>query len=551
LPFLAAALSVPAAQVAHSQPSPRTPDLGVDLRPLQIPAPPAESISSDERSQPESVAPEGAEETLVTLSGLIFEGNNAYDSSELAAPFEPLFGTQVPVARIYTFANDVQKRYRDDGYLLARAIVPPQRVEDGRFRIRIVEGFVDEVLIEGEPGTAEQQIRLYVDGIRDQRPVQRTDLERSLLFVNDIPGVSARGVLRPGRDEPGASELVLRAEQDRFSGSVIANDRGSRFAGPQRVIFVGEVNSLLRGSDRLEVLLLSALEGDEQRFVQLAYDDRIGADGLKYGVHASYGPSRPGSSLSALEIDSVSRRAGGWFEKPLLLQRGRKDAFEVGFEAIDTKVDTLGQPFSHDELRVLYAGLNHEAGVSSGANWQLGVQVRQGLDALGASENQAMLSRLAGEVDFTSIRLRGGTHRPLTERLALSVMGIGQYAFDTLLADEEIRVGGERFGRGYDPAELSGDRGFGVSSELQHYRSTSSRIIRAYQLYGFYDLGKVWNDDAGVSESDSLASAGVGIRARVYERFDASLEIAKPLTRDVAAEGNTDARLYVQLSAQF
>jgi hemolysin activation/secretion protein len=545
-----AVLSLLVAAGARSQPSPRTPDLGVDVRPLQ-PSPEAPPISSDQRSLPESVVPSGADETLVTLRDLLFDGNSVYDGDELAAPFQPLIGTEVLVSQIYAIATVVQERYRRDGYLLARAVVPPQRVEDGRFRIRIVEGFVEDVLVEGDPGGAQKQIQLYVDPLRQRRPVQRADLERSLLLVNDLPGVSARGVLRPARDEPGATELVLRAEQDRFSGTVVANDRGSRFAGPQRVMLISEANSLLSRADRLELLLLSALESDEQRFVQLAYDNWVGDSGLKVGAHASYGPSRPGSSLSALDIESVSKRGGVWIERPLVRGRSRSDFLEAGFEAIETRVDTLGKPFSHDDLRVLYVGFNHVSAGTRGTNWQLGGQVRQGLDALGASENDAMLSRLAGTVDFTSIRLRGSVDRPLPGPLAFSLTGIGQYAFDTLLADEEIRVGGERFGRGYDPAELSGDSGLGISSELQHNRVTGSRWVPAYQLYAFYDAGKVWNDDTGSTLSESLASAGFGVRARIYGRLDAALELAKPLTRDVIAEGNRDARVYVQVSAQF
>src|SRR3546814_11365408 len=57
-------------------------------------------------------------------------------------------------------------------------------------------------------------------------------LERYLLLVNDLPGISGTGVLRPSGSELVGSELVVTVERKRFDGFAVADNRGSRFTGP-------------------------------------------------------------------------------------------------------------------------------------------------------------------------------------------------------------------------------------------------------------------------------------------------------------------------------
>lgn len=70
--------------------------------------------------------------------------------------------------------------------------------------------------------------------------------------------------------------------------------------------------------------------------------------------------------------------------------------------------------------------------------------------------------------------------------------------------------------------------------------------------YAFYDLGAVWQREPSVDTRASAASAGIGARLNVA-MLALNLELAKPLTRPVAAEaadGNR-ARIFGNLSYRF
>jgi hemolysin activation/secretion protein len=82
--------------------------------------------------------------------------------------------------------------------------------------------------------------------------------------------------------------------------------------------------------------------------------------------------------------------------------------------------------------------------------------------------------------------------------------------------------------------------------------------VKSYQIFGFYDIGKVWNvadPSTGITYSQSLASAGFGTRLMFDRNVTATLEAAFPLTKPVAsyqAGGNGyDARILGSLVARF
>ena len=72
-------------------------------------------------------------------------------------------------------------------------------------------------------------------------------------------------------------------------------------------------------------------------------------------------------------------------------------------------------------------------------------------------------------------------------------------------------------------------------------------------MFGFYDVGRVWNDDATTNDlkRESLASAGIGLDATIAEKTKLGIMVAQPLTRDVQTQRDDDPRFYFSLSREF
>lgn len=545
---MALGLTTGAPLAQEGLPSPTLP------RPLELPEPPPA-----EREEPEITieppargAPPGAEELMVELRALEIEGSSVYSDEELRGFYGDLIGQTIPLARLFGIASAIEDKYREDGYPLVRVIVPAQVVQDGLFRIQVIEGYVNDVRLEGEVGPVRGRIQAILDRIVGVRPVSNRVLERYLLLANDLPGISASGVLRPGTGERGAAQLVVKVERKPFDAYGVVNNRGSKFTGPWRAVVVGAENAATALGERVQITGAATPFTDEQYFVQGHYQQPLGTDGLEAHAVGQYEATNPGSRLSDIDLETEVVLGGGFLSYPLLRSRRQNLYAEVGFEALRTEVDALGARLSRDDLRVLRALLAYDFRDDLGGSSTLSFGVRQGLDVLGASdENDSDLSRPEGEPDFTTFQFTASRLQPLTDPLALFVAAKGQVALDTLLTYEEFTVGGERFGRGYDPAELAGEDGVGLSAEVQYNGSTNFSQVPAYQVYGFYDYGAVWNDDTGVDDHDSLSSAGGGVRTQVFKNFFLEFEVAKPLTRKRESDGDKSAQFFFQASARF
>ena len=112
-----------------------------------------------------------------------------------------------------------------------RAYVPPQRVSDGVFTIRVVEGYVAALSVQGGSPSVQARIRGYLAPALASHPLRLGLIERGLLLANDLGGVTAGGVLRPSASVPGAADLIVTVEQPRVTGGISIDNRGSHFSG--------------------------------------------------------------------------------------------------------------------------------------------------------------------------------------------------------------------------------------------------------------------------------------------------------------------------------
>lgn len=535
-------LACPLAIVAQTLPTPAEPLPSAPTTQAPLDATPPEVVVTPIVGK----APPGAENINVTLSGIAFDGATVYLEDTLRTYYQDLLGKDIPLTRVFAVADAIEQRYRADGYPLARVIVPAQRVRDGQFTMRVVEGFVGDIQLDAPVGSVRARMQAFLNRVKDERPVMSATLERALLLVNDLPGVSARGVLRPGSGEVGAAELVVSAQRKPLDVLLTMNNRGSRFTGPTRGALVVRENSALSVGEEVELLISSTLD-DEQRFGRIGYSQFVGDDGLQANAAVSYGESSPGGVLSSLDAQTRSTFAGVGVSYPVIRSRKKNLFIEGGIERVQTDVELLDSRESRDRLWVLRAGAAFDTFESSGARIAISGGLRQGLSVFDASERgDAQLSRTEGDPEFSAVYLEA-SRLARDGQWGLLLATKMQYSFSKLLSSEEFRLGGEAFGRGYEPSEIAGEHGVGVTAEAQFY----GRSQPAYQVYAFYDLGAVWNEDPGASGRASLASAGIGLRTNLTRNVAAEFELAKPLTRSVGSRNDDGVRAFFQVTARF
>src|SRR5690349_11358364 len=100
------------------------------------------STPADVSTSPEVQAPKGAEKITLVLKKVNVVGATKVSNANVSAAYETLIGKKITLVQVYEIANKITKIYRENGYILSRAVVPQQEITNGTVTIRVVEGFV-------------------------------------------------------------------------------------------------------------------------------------------------------------------------------------------------------------------------------------------------------------------------------------------------------------------------------------------------------------------------------------------------------------------------
>ena len=570
----AALVFVSAPQVSHAQVPTQVVPVPPAIPPMQRPH--EETGPVLEVPPYRGVAPPGSDEVTLAVSKITIEGASVYSPDELAAMTSVVEGKTVALTEVFAVADRLQAKYRSDGYVLTRVILPSQKISDGNIRIVVVEGYISDVQIKGDAGGAMSLVEGMLGHITGQRPATAAMLERWLLLVNDIPGIIASGVLRPGAEGLGSTQLVVEVSRKPIDAFATVTNRGSKFTGPWSGAVGAATNSFTPVGERIDATYFQSFDrrdhvfigpgvftrdGIEQQFYDIGGEFRILDGGLIFRGRVGRTLSHPGATLTLLEIDSRAQRFSGELAYPVI--RSRRENFWItgGLLHIEERTDVSGTPSSRDRLTALSLGASYDMqdsylteGVAP-SKTSFSIVLSQGIDLFNPTDDNAIIkSRLQGTAFATVLNATVERIQTLTGKADLYLAVSGQYSFsDALLSQQEFRIGGEEYGRGYDPSELAGDSGMGATAELRYRDSTGWRYVTEYELYGFYDFGIVWNEDTGFDPRDTLNSTGFGARLTVTDNVDLDVEMARTLTR-ILGSRNDDrdtTRGFVRLTVRY
>lgn len=500
-----------------------------------------------------------------TFRSASFEGNTAISGTILQSLMVPYIGKKIDKDFAERLSAYLTGYYRQEGYFLSVVYLDDINPATGILSFFVVEGYVGRITLKKDnvDSTSDWQglIAKYMDKIAAMKPLHGPTLERYLLLINDLYGVSAGTTLVPLTDMEnppvGAVGMIVNLRQEkRFSGSVDYNNFASVFSGPAQGLYTINTGTPLHPHDNLRLSVLHAFPLREMRYGQIEYTLPVGADGLTVNLKTNKSLLRPTDNLTPFDLESNAESVGASFSYPLIRSRAENLYLSGSFEASNSQTDVLGVKFFDDRIRALDASLNYS--FIDGANAQnvMGASITQGLNILGARETGSRdLSRLEGHSDFTKFNAHFVRDQYLPYGFEITGKVLGQYALSQLLSSEEFGYGGPEIGQAYDNSEIIGDHGLSASIEARYSHILAIESIQLnLQPFAFYDIGKVWNIENG-QQPESGASAGFGLRFNAGGgHLSGKIGAAYPLTRDTAnpirGDGD-DPRFFFQLIGRF
>jgi hemolysin activation/secretion protein len=486
-------------------------------------------------------------------------GVRAIPFEEVSALLSPLAGKEISLGELVQQVDKITQLYRDKGYPLSFALVQNQAFANGLVVVTVVEGFIGSVRIEGDIGNALDRLETLAGPLKEERPLRQATLERQLNLMRTVPGVKFTPSLDLPRRADGATELVLAASRQPVGLTGGIADLGT---GMQPLVNLA-ANSLTPLGEQVKLTASVPFNTDDVKYVSGEIRVPIGADGLSVKVDGYHYDARPEDD--AIEYLGFERRVkndriGIGVSYPFLLNNTRSLTGTLGVYAANSKdrYDSRSTDrWLQQDARVRAASAElRYIQLSESQATDVALSVAKGFDAAGAkkdiSTNYGYSAKPILDLDFTRYNLNAKQTFALPAQFGLTFSGAGQYSSDILPSSEQVSYGSWRYAMGYPQGEQSGDKGIGVSAEINRRFGTGWEYLSGVQPYALVDYARTWYNNKSLQALNQrhLSSVALGIRFTDDKYYLFDFNVAKPVG-SATIDNNRDLRFNANYSLYY
>jgi hemolysin activation/secretion protein len=382
---------------------------------------------------------------------------------------------------------------RELGFYLGYAYLPEQTPTNGVIRIAVLEGRLDQVILNwpDKMPIDKAVVEAYLARLKPGEILRVRDVERIVFLVNDLRGINARFEVKSGRTPGTASLVVTPQPEERLAMRAEVDTLGSRYSGTVRASALGIVSSPMGRGDGL---VLNALVTQKAGlgFVLAGYTLPVGSDGLKIGTSLSAVRYKLDKAEleSALELSGDATALTLYALYPMIRSRNLNlfGLLSVDGKSFNDKQAVITQTKRISDVQISFSGDARDDYLTGGVN-TFEVTLLTGKVTLGnrgaANDNPPNFSL----AKLNATRLQNLVSNRLLMYLSLR----SQVAFKNLDTTEQFQLGGPDKVRAFAPGEGTGDSGISTSVELRFLPPDEwfGRVSRELVFSGFVDFGRV------------------------------------------------------------
>ena len=142
-------------------------------------------------------------------------GNSLVSTNELLIASQELIGRPESLTKISQVLNEIEKKYREKGFLLAR-VSDISLDPDGTLTVQLSEGEINKIVIKGNLKTKEKHIKRFIPNLVSGEPYNE------LLLVQDFRALHGSGLfedikrtITPSKEDPSKYDLNIEVKEKR------------------------------------------------------------------------------------------------------------------------------------------------------------------------------------------------------------------------------------------------------------------------------------------------------------------------------------------------
>ena len=512
----------------------------VESNPAVVPLTPA-------GTKPAAVAKGGA---TVKVTSVAVTGNQSISTDALVASLGDFKDKSYDLAGLTELAAKMQTYYRAQGYPFAQVFLPAQSLTDGKLQIQVLEARYAAIRAAGKDDLPSGAQPFLDYGLKSGDPIENKALERTLLILDDQPGIGVTPVLSPGPKQGDSDLTVTVVRETHFSGDVGFDNVGAPSTGEYRLRGLLNVDSPFRFGDRIVVNLLTT---NEQMWLgSVDYDAPIGGSGLRGLIGYAYTNYQLGRQFASLDAVGYAKVATLRLSYPIVRSQATNVLGSIGYQNKQLQDDYRSVSVLRDKssnLIPVSLQFDHRDRFGGGGITYGLVSFVHGslkLDAAGRAIDSATAQT---EGSFNKITMDVARIQSLFGNFSAYGRYSAQWASKNLDSSEKFNLGGYYGVRSYSLGEGSGDKGWLAQLELRY-------DMGGVTPFAFYDIGKSdanvdpW--DAASASSRKIAGPGFGVRS-LFGKWSADATISWRSTggKATADDRDRDPRIFFMLARRI
>ncbi len=525
------------------------------LQPTQPPQPlPPEDSTSDSQSPPsEDIIPN----KTYNIEIITVTGSTVFTEEEFDPILEPLEGRIISLRELREAVGEITKLYLAEGYLTTRAILIEDSLGTETVEIRVLEGRLGNIEIEGLDRLKTSYVRSRLE-LANQPILNINRLENQLRLLRINPLIdTVEASLRAGENVQESILVVKVQEADPLIAIASFDNYSPPSVGSEEVTSTVGYRNLTGNGDTILASYSRTIQGGAEE-LDFNYSIPINAKNGTIQLRTNFGSNEViEDEFEDLEIEGDFELVEISYRQPLVRTPREEFALSVGFSYQEGETFLLGNPTPFSlganedgvsRTSIIKLGQDYVRRSENGA-WAARSQFSIGTNIFDATENEG------DTPDGQFISWLGQLQRVqvLSENNLLIIQADVQLSSDSLLPSQQFVIGGGQSVRGYRQNILAADQGIRLSIEDQITLRRNDAGEPTLRVAPFIEAGAVVNKDDNPNsisqEQTVIAGLGLGVLWNPISNLNIRIDYGIPLV-DLEDTGDNiqDDGLYFSLS---
>ena len=474
------------------------------------------------------------DEKCITVSKIHVEGVTVYPDRAVRLAVAPYAGKCLGKAGINNVLRSLTNLYIKGGYITTRAYIPQQGIQDGIFKVVIVEGQLEDIVMrDGKKIQFKNIFPNIKTGILNMR-----DIEQGLDQLNRMSSTIAKSEIKPG-SKPGQSIIVISQKTGRkLKPSIRIDNSGTKNTGKYMITLglamenLSGFSDILSGSFKFNTDY--APKTKMNRRFSLNYDIPYGYWNFVFGANSS-----ESTIILANEHQTKYKNWNVFSSAKRVLYRDGKSKFSGGIELHAKGKESYinNKELSVGTYRRYYASLtgNYSTVLPDASTFVLDASASLGLGAKTKYRDNFGRPRPAGVFDpnryFTKFTFDSSWQKlislwNLSTFFRLSAKG--QFSNHILFGEDLFQIGGIGTVQGYGSNSLSYKSGINVRTKLI-FSGLGKILPFKIVPYAGFDFGMILDPKETTSDR-IITSLSAGFTSKISKNMTFRLDYGRALT---------------------